>query len=123
MPYFGAIVMLLWVAALVDVIASDEFRVRHLPKVGWLIIVIIIPFAGSLIWFLMGRPVGGGGRGGAPSRTAGFPEYERPGRHIAQYADDDDEFLRQCRERAEQQRRRAKELDARNPSDAPEDKD
>lgn len=120
MPYFGAIVMLLWIAALIDVITSDEYRVRHLPKMGWLVIVIIIPLAGSLIWFLMGRPVGATA---APSRTTGFPEYERPGRHIAQYADDDDEFLRQCRERAEQQRRRAKELDARNPSDEPGEKD
>lgn len=123
MPYFGAIVMLLWVAALIDVIVSDEYRVRHLPKGGWLIIVILIPLAGSLIWFLLGRPVGAVAGGGAPSRTSGFPEYERPGRHIAQYPDDDDEFLRQCRERAEQQRRKAKEMDARNHPDAPEDKD
>lgn len=122
MPYFGAIVMLLWVAALIDVIVSDEYRVRHLPKGGWLIIVILIPLAGSLIWFLMGRPVGAA-VGGGHARTSGFPEYERPGRHIAQYPDDDDEFLRQCRERAEQQRRRAKETDARNPSENPEDKD
>ncbi|MCA0157128.1 PLD nuclease N-terminal domain-containing protein [Tsukamurella sp. M9C] len=123
MPYFGAIVMLMWVAALIDVIVSDEYRVRHLPKGGWLIVVILIPLAGSLIWFLLGRPVGAPAGGGAPSRATGFPEYERPGRHIAQYADDDDEFLRQCRERAEQQRRRAKEMDARNHSESPEDKD
>ena len=121
MPYFGALVMLMWVAALIDVIVSDEYRVRHLPKGGWLIIVILIPLAGSLIWFLLGRPVGAA-VSGAPSRTSGFPEYERQGRHIAQYPDDDDEFLRQCRERAEEQRRRAKELDARNPAQNPEDK-
>lgn len=123
MPYFGAIVMLLWVAALVDVIVADEYRVRHLPKFGWLVIVILIPLAGSLIWFLLGRPVGAVAAGGAPSRTSGYPEYERPGRRIAQYPDDDDEFLRQCRERAEEQRRRAKELDARNRSEKPEDAD
>lgn len=124
MPYFGAIVMLMWVAALIDVIASDEYRVRHLPKGGWLIVVILIPLAGSLIWFLLGRPVGAAAGGGAPSRVTGYPEYQRPGRHIAQYPDDDDEFLRQCRERAEQQRRRAKEAeDARNHADSPEDKD
>ncbi|CAM3916120.1 PLD nuclease N-terminal domain-containing protein [Tsukamurella ocularis] len=123
MPYFGAIVMLLWVAALIDVIVSDEYRVRHLPKGGWLIIVILIPLAGSLIWFLLGRPVGAVAGGGGPSRTTGFPEYERPGRHIAQYPDDDDEFLRRCRERADEQRRRAKEMDARNHPDSAEDKD
>lgn len=121
MPYLGLVVMLLWVAALIDVIVSDEYRVRHLPKVGWLIIVILVPLAGSLIWFLVGRPVGATSR--APSRPTGFPEYERPGRHLAQYPDDDDEFLRQCRARAEEQRRRAKGLDARNPADSPEGED
>nr|WP_051158820.1 PLD nuclease N-terminal domain-containing protein [Tsukamurella sp. 1534] len=114
MPYLGGIVLLLWVAALIDVITSDEYRVRHLPKGGWLIIVILIPLAGSLIWFLLGRPVGA--TSAAPARTSGYPEYERPGRHIAQYPDDDDEFLRQCRARADEQRRKAKGLDARNPS-------
>ncbi|GAB3131142.1 PLDc N-terminal domain-containing protein [Tsukamurella serpentis] len=119
MPYFGAIVLLLWVLALVDVIVADEHRVRHLPKLGWLAVILLIPLAGSLIWFLLGRPVGAAS--GAPSRTTGYPEYERPGRHLAQYPDDDDEFLRKCRERADEQRRRAKGLDARNPSDPPED--
>lgn len=118
MPYFGGIVLLLWVAALIDIIVSDEYRVRNLPKFGWLIIVILIPIAGSLIWFLLGRPVGA--VTSAPTRTSGYPEYERSGRHIAQYADDDDEFLRQCRERAEEQRRKAKNQDARNLGDEPE---
>lgn len=115
MPYFGVLVLLLWIAALVDLISSDTDRVRNLPKMGWLIVVILIPLAGSLIWFLLGRPVGTASRG--PSRTTGFPEYERPGRQLSQFPDDDEEFLRQCRARAEEQRRRAKDLDARNPKD------
>lgn len=123
MPYFGGIVMLLWVAALIDVIVSDEHRVRNLPKGGWLIIVILIPLAGSLIWFLLGRPAGVSGAPSNRGRTTGFPEYERPGRHLAQYPDDDDEFLRKCRERADEQRRKAKGLDARNPADEPDSKD
>ncbi|TWS20649.1 PLDc_N domain-containing protein [Tsukamurella asaccharolytica] len=121
MPYFGAIVMLLSVAALIDVIVADEQRVRHLPKAGWLIIVLLIPLAGPLIWFVLGRPVGAVAAG-VPSRTAGSPG-ERPGRGIARYPDDDDEFLRQCRERVEDQRRRARELDARNRPDTAEDTD
>lgn len=121
MPYLGGIVVLLWVAALIDIIVSDDHRVRHLPKFGWLIIVILLPLAGSLIWFLLGRPVGPVTN--APSRTSGFPEYERPGRRLARYADDDDEFLRQCRVRAEEQRRKGKGLDARDLGDEPESAD
>ncbi|ADG77093.1 hypothetical protein TPAU25S_02447 [Tsukamurella paurometabola] len=121
MVYLGPIILLLWVAALIDVIVADEYRVRHLPKFGWLIVVILIPLAGSLIWFLLGRPVGA--VNSAPTRTTGFPEYERRHRHIAQYPDDDDDFLRQCRERAEEQRRKAKGLDARNLGEEPDPKD
>ncbi|WP_026917971.1 PLD nuclease N-terminal domain-containing protein [Gordonia shandongensis] len=108
MPYLGIIILLLWVAALVDVIVADEYAVRHLPKVGWLIIVILIPLAGSIVWLLVGRPIG---PVQVPHRTTGFPEYERQQRPRAvDAARDEEEFRRQFRERAEEQRRRAREL-------------
>ena len=53
-----------------------------------------------------------------PYRDAGraarqFPEYDRPGRFAATNPDDDEAFLRQVRERAEQQTRAAREGPAR----------
>lgn len=114
MPYLGLLVTLLWVFCLVDAITADEGGIRYLPKIVWILLVIFLPLAGSLAWLLAGRPVGGpiwGGSGGGgasryrASRSA-FPEYEtRPGRQVAQNPDADDEFLRQCRARAEEQRR------------------
>ncbi|AUH67494.1 MULTISPECIES: PLD nuclease N-terminal domain-containing protein [Gordonia] len=106
MPYLGGIVFLIWVAALIDVIIADEFRVRHLPKVAWVLIVILIPLAGSLVWFLVGRPEGGAP---VPPRTTGFPEYERPEYKAAIAAREEEEFRRRVRERAEAQRRRAED--------------
>jgi len=44
---------------------------------------------------------------GAPG--GGFSECDRPGRFAATSAEDDEEFLRQCRERAEEQRKRHRE--------------
>ena len=38
-----------------------------------------------------------------------YPEYDRPGRFAATNPDDDEAFLRQVRERAEQQTRAARE--------------
>ena len=38
-----------------------------------------------------------------------FPEYDRPGRAAAANPEDDEEFLRKVRERAEEQRRRYRE--------------
>ncbi|WOC12265.1 PLDc N-terminal domain-containing protein [Gordonia sp. MP11Mi] len=107
MPYFGLIVLVVWVAALIDVIVAEEYRVRHLPKVVWLLIVILLPLVGSIIWFLVGRPEGAAAP--PPTRTTGFPEYERPEYKAAIAAREDAEFRRQVRERAEEQRRRAQE--------------
>jgi hypothetical protein len=112
MPLFGAgafglIVMGLWIFCLVDVITSIEGTTRNLPKMGWIFIVLLLPLVGSILWLVAGRPEGvtrDYGRRG----DSRFPEYDRPGRHVAASPDDDEEFLRKCRERAEQQRQKAK---------------
>lgn len=111
MPYLGLLIMLLWVFCLIDVITADDGGVRYLPKMVWLLLVVFIPLAGSVVWLVAGRPAGGeiwGGSGGGYRRqsASAFPEYEtRPGRQLAQNPEADDEFLRQCRARAEEQRR------------------
>lgn len=45
----------------------------------------------------------------SPVPGSAYPEYDRPGRFAATAAADDEEFLRRCRERAEEQRRRYRE--------------
>ncbi|RJO78465.1 PLDc_N domain-containing protein [Nocardia panacis] len=106
MPYavLGLITLALWVYCLIDIITCPDAGIRHLPKMGWLIVVILIPTVGALLWLFVGRPV----REIAPRSNTRFTEYDRPGRHIAQNPDDDAEFLRGLRERAEQQRREAR---------------
>ncbi|MEE2032454.1 PLDc N-terminal domain-containing protein [Rhodococcus chondri] len=110
MPYFGLIVLIVWVGCLIDVISTEEHQVRNLPKTLWLVVVILLPLVGSVLWLLVGRP-----HRGALSRprSSAFPEYERPGRHIAQQTESDEEFLRRCRARAEEQRRVAREQEQR----------
>jgi hypothetical protein len=113
MPLFGAgafglIVMGLWIFCLVDVITSVEGTTRNLPKMGWIFIVLLLPLIGSILWLVAGRPESVARERYRPSDSR-FPEYDRPGRHVAQRPDDDAEFLRKCRERAEEQRRAAKQ--------------
>jgi hypothetical protein len=110
----GLVVLCIWVYALLDVLTSDESAVRNLPKWGWFVVVLFLGEVaiGPLLWFVAGRPNGSGGRpGGLPYKgnTGRFPEYDRPGRAAAQNPDDDEAFLRNLRERAEDQRRRAAE--------------
>ncbi|MEV0676101.1 PLD nuclease N-terminal domain-containing protein [Actinosynnema sp. NPDC050436] len=108
---FGVLTFGLWLFCLVDVITTQDGDARNLPKVGWLLIVLFFPLVGSIAWLLAGRPVrAGGGRLGAYERPApAYPEYDRPGRFAAGDSESDAEFLRRCRERAEEQRRKARE--------------
>ncbi len=102
----GVVAFVLWVFCLVEVISTSEDRMRHLPKVAWVLIVLLFPLAGSVAWLVAGRPAGGSGRASRGRSTAAFPEYERPGRLAPLDPQKDAEFLRQVRERAEGQRRR-----------------
>ncbi|SDC37222.1 PLD nuclease N-terminal domain-containing protein [Nocardioides lianchengensis] len=95
----------LWLYCLVDCIGTRDDRVRNLPKVAWIIIVLLFPFVGSLAWLLAGRPAKEAPLTREQGAAPGFSEYERRGRFAAADPEKDAEFLRQVRERAEQQRR------------------
>jgi hypothetical protein len=102
---FGLILLILWIFCIVDVIMTDEWRVRNMPKGLWLVIVLLLPDIGSVLWLIAGHPWQ---QPVAKSRIAQeFPEYDRPGRHVAANPEDDAEFLRGLRARAEEQRRKA----------------
>jgi hypothetical protein len=91
----GLLLLLLWVWAIFDVIATDASLVRNLPKTLWLILVIFLPDIGSIAWLLLGRPqyenFTPGGEG--PSRRARQPGYKGTGpygpdsapRYLAEY--------------------------------------
>ncbi len=105
----GLAMLVLWIYCLFDAITTDASRVRNLSKGVWVVIVLLLPDIGSVLWLLAGRPQGAArslpykGNAGIP------PEYDRPGRAAAQNPDDDAAFLKHLRERAEDQRRRAEE--------------
>jgi hypothetical protein len=97
----------LWAYCLVGVISCPPNRVRNLPKLVWVLLVVLFPFVGSIAWLVAGRPTGERANRSAHERAQpAFPEYDRPGRAAAQDPQRDEEFLRRVRERAEEQRRR-----------------
>jgi Phospholipase_D-nuclease N-terminal len=107
--FFGVVTLALWIYCLVDVIGSDEGGIRHLPKLWWLLIVLLFPFAGSIAWLAAGRPPRAPRRSPRERAMPSYPEYDRPGRAAATSPEDDEEFLRKIRERAEEQRRAYRE--------------
>jgi len=75
----GLVLLLLfafWIWALLDVIATESELCRNLPKGVWLILVLILPDIGSLVWLLLGRPEKG-------SWKPGSTDYSAPRRPIA----------------------------------------
>jgi len=91
----------------IDIIGTPAQKVRNLPKVAWLLLVLFFPLLGSIAWLAAGRPEKSARAARAYERELPeFPEYNRPGRAAAVDPEKDEEFLRQVRERAEEQRKR-----------------
>lgn len=97
----------LMVFCVVDIIGTPAHKARNLPKVWWLLLVLFFPLVGSIAWLAAGRPTSGARATRRHEREVPeFPEYDRPGRAAAADPAKDEEFLRQVRERAEEQRKR-----------------
>ena len=84
MVLLPVLVLLIMVGALIDIILRSEFQVKHLPKFGWILLVIFLPFIGSVLWFTLGREYPapgprthtGGGRYHSQAHAPG--SFERP---------------------------------------------
>ncbi len=50
----------LWIAGFVDALTTDATRVRLMPKIVWVILILLFGGFGSLAWFFLGRPRGVG---------------------------------------------------------------
>jgi hypothetical protein len=108
----GVLGTALWIYCLLDVIMTDESRIRNLSKGTWVFVVLVTSVVGAVAWLVAGRPEGPArglpykGNTGRPSSA--YPEYDRPGRFVPTNPHDDEAFLKQVRERAESQLREAK---------------
>jgi hypothetical protein len=106
---FYVLPLVLAIYCLVNAITSRDSDIRHLPKVAWILLILFFPFVGSIAWLLAGRPIEPRPGPRHERLAPAFPEYDRPGRAAAVDPEADAEFLRQVRERAEEQRRKARE--------------
>lgn len=58
----GVVTFALWVFCLVDAIGAQSSRVRNLPKVAWILLILFFPLVGSVAWLVAGRPDDGRAR-------------------------------------------------------------
>ncbi|MCU1573480.1 MAG: hypothetical protein JWO93_1562 [Micrococcaceae bacterium] len=110
--YFPVILVLaLFIYGIIDCARSSASDVRGISKTAWLIVIVLLPVIGVVLWFALGRPR-------FVPQTSGRPTLAPPRRAVA--PDDDPEFLRnlerQRRNRAEAERLRQlkDQLDARD---------
>jgi uncharacterized membrane protein AbrB (regulator of aidB expression) len=69
----------LTVYAAIDCIQTEESRVRNLPKLAWVLLIVLVSIVGPVAWLLAGRP-----RSGPPRRGPSGPRGP----------EDDPDFLR-----------------------------
>ena len=85
--------LLLLMVTLIDCLSSEQDEIRNLPKIVWVILILLLSPIGAIAWYVAGRPQRGHtGAAGAWQPGSGFPEQERPRRPVA--PDDDPDFLR-----------------------------
>ena len=121
MPFlFSLLVIALMIGALIDIITRDSALVKHLPKMVWIIIVILLPLIGSGLWFAIGREYGESGISMPRMRRAERPSGPvdvRPAppvdlRTTEQQIADLDREIEEWRLREELERRRRGDGDA-----------
>jgi hypothetical protein len=104
-PLFLLAALGLLVAALYDCVTASDDAVRSLPKPMWVLLILVLPVVGAIMWFKAGRPAASAATSSHPAQwVASAPVESGP---LA--PDDDPEFLRtlsaESARRAERQRR------------------
>jgi hypothetical protein len=80
--FLAAVQLVLMVLALISALSAD--RVRAMPRLLWVLVILLIPLLGPLAYFLLGRPL--------PPAHEGSP-VRRPQPRPSS-PDDDPDFLR-----------------------------
>jgi hypothetical protein len=87
----AAVVFMIY--AVVDCALFDRLRIRGLPRGWWIVVILLVPLIGAVLWFVIGR--GRAGRGARSGATRGAPVAP----------DDDSDFLKRLDRDAEQEER------------------
>jgi len=109
---FSLLTFVVMLVALIDIIRRDDSQIKHLPKIFWIILVILLPLAGAIIWFLLGREYESDGvnmprmRRERPAAQPQLPAPMSDSRSTEQQIADLDREIEEWRLRAEIEKRR-----------------
>jgi flagellar biosynthesis/type III secretory pathway M-ring protein FliF/YscJ len=82
-------VLAVTIFALIDCIQTDDDKVRGIPKIGWIVLIVLIWIVGPVAWLIAGK------QRSATAARGGFarPQQQQQQRRMLA-PDDDPEFLR-----------------------------
>ncbi|MEV2256803.1 PLDc N-terminal domain-containing protein [Streptomyces sp. NPDC050147] len=100
------LVLAVWIYAFIDVLNTPEKEIRHLPKVVWVIIVLLFGevLLGPIAWFVTGKARKTPGAGGGPRSGRGG----NGGRGPWVAPDDNPEFLKSLRDEKPDEKKKDK---------------
>lgn len=65
--------------ALVDAAMTDHHRARGVPKSVWVVLIVVLPVLGGILWFVIGK-----GDGSEAARTAPDDDPRFTGRNLSE---------------------------------------
>ena len=110
----AAFIVGLTLYTLLDAVRTPAHEARTLPKWLWVLVTLLFPVVGPLMWLILGRPkaqpaAGGPRPGFGQRRNTPAPSVSSP--------DDDEEYLRWLKAKAERERR-SREAESNNTQDS-----
>ena len=101
----------LTIYALADCLQTEDAKVKGIPRWGWILLIVLLPWIGPITWLVVGKDRSGGERDDRPRRSGPLAP------------DEDPEFLRRLdedirREKREQRRREQEERGDEGPASA-----
>jgi hypothetical protein len=123
--FFLFLLFAFWIWALFDCITTDAAACRNLPKLVWLLLVILLFDIGAIAWVLLGRPPRARSRFGRSDQPASYASSaaEEPRREAESSAITDRRSAELDRRleawEAEQAKKRASESEGSDRGDLP----
>ncbi len=98
-----AVAFVLTIVALISCLSAEEADLRTIPRLAWVVVILVLPVVGALTYFPAGRPVPDGAVGSGPGGAGGSGGAGRvwrsatgsgTGQRRTVAPDDDPDFLR-----------------------------
>ncbi len=98
----AALIVGLTLYTLLDAVRTPAHEARTLPKWLWVLVTLLFPVVGPIMWLILGRPKA---QPAAGAPRPGFGQRRSTPAPSVSSPDDDEEYLRWLKAKAERERR------------------